>query len=78
MRDIENLSLKERELQEQIASREESIKRFQDEEKRLRSQAANLRKQKVGNKKINILIRYTDINLSRDFLLMKGTPYMYC
>lgn len=77
MRDIENLS-QERELQEQIAHLEENIKRFQDEEKRLRNQAANLRKQKVGNKTIYILIRYTDIYLSRDFLLMKGTPYMYC
>jgi len=79
VRDIEkNLSFKERELQEQIASLEESIQRFQDEEKRLRNQAANLRKQKVGNKTTYILIQYTDINLSRDFLLMKGIPYMYC
>jgi hypothetical protein len=78
VRDIDNLSFKEKELQEQIASREESIKRFQDEEKSLRNQAANLRKQKVGNKTLYILIQYTDINLSRDFLLMKGAPYMYC
>ena len=65
MRDIENLSL------------EEGIKRFQDEKKSLRNQAVILRKQKVGYKIFNILVQYTGINLPRDFLLMKGTTYMY-
>jgi len=65
VRDIENLSL------------EEGIKRFQDEKKSLRNQAVILRKQKVGYKIFNILVQYTGINLPRDFLLMKGTTYMY-
>ncbi|KAK2386251.1 structural maintenance of chromosomes protein [Trifolium repens] len=46
VRDIENQSCQEREHQEVIASLEESIKRFQEEEKCLRNQAANLGKQK--------------------------------
>lgn len=45
VRDIEDLSSQEREFQEQIASLEESLKKFQDEERSFVNQAANLRKQ---------------------------------
>ncbi|KAK2440243.1 structural maintenance of chromosomes protein [Trifolium repens] len=45
VRDIEDLRSQERELEEQIASSEEIIKRFQDEERSFMNQAANLRKQ---------------------------------
>jgi cell division septum initiation protein DivIVA len=48
VRDIEDLRSQERELEEQIASSEEIIKRFQDEERSFMNQAANLRKQSVG------------------------------
>ncbi|KAL2330753.1 hypothetical protein Fmac_018334 [Flemingia macrophylla] len=46
--EIEKLSAQQRELEEVIAHLEESVKRFQDEERSLVNQAANLRKQWEG------------------------------
>jgi cell division septum initiation protein DivIVA len=56
VRDIEDLSSQEREFQEQIASLEESLKKFQDEERSFVNQAANLRKQMVGTENFVFLI----------------------
>jgi len=56
VRDIEDLSSQEREFQEQIASLEESLKKFQDEERSFVNQAANIRKQMVGTENFVFLI----------------------
>jgi len=56
VRDIEDLSSQEREFQEQIASLEESLKKFQDEERSFVNQAANLRKQMVSTEDFVFLI----------------------
>ena len=70
MRDIEDLSSEERELHEQIASLEESLKKFQDEERSFVNQAANLRKQLVGYRKFCILISLA-IYLSLSFFFLR-------
>ena len=75
MRDIEDLSSEERELHEQIASLEESLKKFQDEERSFVNQAANLRKQLVGYRKL--YFNFTCYISVLEFFFPKGSCIVY-